>query len=122
MAKRRTIQERQIDAVIKANLNRWGNQVIFDAKENTRVDNDVLRPSINYRVKPDTVITFVQRIYGKWITPKNVPMPKKPSSQRKSPPYNALQIEIDKTKSEATEIIVKNLVDLLKSPVVTKKK
>lgn len=121
MAKRRTIQERQIDAIIKQNLNRWGNQVRFDAQANTRVDDDKLRPSINYRVRPDTIITFVQNKYGKWITPKNVPMPKGRPTVYPTPPYNALAIEIDKDKPELIKIIKKDLIDLLKSPIVTKK-
>lgn len=122
MAKRRTIQQREIDKKTNLNLNRWGNQVRFEAKENTRVDNDVLRPSINYQVKPDTVITFFQKKYGKFITPKNVQMPKNAGKNRPSPPYNALKIEIDKTISEAKAIYVKDMIDLLKSPILTQKK
>jgi len=107
-----------VDAIIKRQLNYLGAQIRFEAKQLTRVDENNLKPSINFFVKPYTQLNFTQNIYGKWITPNNVPMPKRESKQGAypSPPYNALRITIDDMKPEGVEHIKKELTDYLLSP------
>jgi hypothetical protein len=102
------------------NLNRWANQVRFEAQANTRVDDDKLRPSINYKAKKFNEITFVQNKYGKYITPKNVKFDRKDKNYP-SPPFNALRIEIDKGKPELIKDIMKDIKSLLLSPIITKR-
>lgn len=95
MAKRRTKEQIDADKIIKKQLNDLGEVIYEQAKDNSRVDTGRLRDSVNYMVKPDTVLTVAQVYYGKYQQP------------------NELQMAIDRNIDETINLIVTEIVDEL---------
>ena len=93
MAKRRTRQQIDADKIIKAQLNELGEKVYQQAKNNSRVDTGRLRDSVNYMVKPDTVLTVAQVFYGRFQDP------------------NELEVAINANVDETINLVVKEIVD-----------
>lgn len=93
MAKRRTRQQIDADKIIKAQLNELGEKVFQQARNNSRVDTGRLRDSVNYMVKPDTVLTVAQVFYGKFQEP------------------NELEVAINNNVDETINLVVKEIVD-----------
>lgn len=97
MAKRRTREQIDADKIIKKELNVMGENIYQYAKTNSRVDTGRLRDSVNYMVKPDTVLTVAQVYYGAYQDP------------------NELQVAINEYVDEATNLIVTEITDQLTS-------
>jgi len=93
VAKRRTRQQIDADKIIKAQLNELGEKVFQQARNNSRVDTGRLRDSVNYMVKPDTVLTVAQVFYGKFQEP------------------NELEVAINNNLDETINLVVKEIVD-----------
>lgn len=93
MAKRRTRQQIDADKIIKAQLNELGEKVYQQARNNSRVDTGRLRDSVNYMVKPDTVLTVAQVFYGRFQNP------------------NELEVAINNNVDETINLVVKEIVD-----------
>lgn len=120
MAKRKTVQEKEVEKLTIEALNGLGRAITVTssrASKISKLQKDHLRDSANYRVKPYDVLTVSQNFYGRYNTPKGQPTPKDRSNIKNTPLRNA----IAKLKPEATTVFMKNMVDLLKSPIVTKK-
>ena len=96
MAKRRTRQQIDADKIIKAQLNELGEKVFQQAKNNSRVDTGRLRDSVNYMVKPDTVLTVAQVFYGRFQDP------------------NELEVAINNNVDETINLVVKEIVDQIR--------
>lgn len=109
--KRKTVQEKEVEKIMTNHLNEIGKIVTEDAAKNSRVRTGDLRDSQNYRVRPYNVLTVSQNFYGKYLFPKG-----KDSGEK-----NPLQISIKKNVPEGVKLIVKDMIDLLKSPVQLKK-
>lgn len=88
-------------------LNELGKIVTGESSKTSRVRTGDLRDSQNYRVRPYNVLNLSQNIYGKdlFLRGKN------------SGEKNALMVSIKKNVPEQTNLIVKDLVDLLVSPI-----
>lgn len=95
MAKRRTKEQISADKIIKAKLNELGDLVYEQAKSKSRVDTGRLRDSVNYMVKPDTVLTVAQVYYGKYQDP------------------NELQVAIDENIDNTINVVVTEIIDEL---------
>ena len=93
MAKRRTRQQIDADKIIKAQLNELGEKVFQQARNNSRVDTGRLRDSVNYMVKPDTVLTVAQVFYGRFQDP------------------NELEVAINANVDETINLVVKEILD-----------
>lgn len=103
MAKRRSREQIDADKIIKAHLNELGEKVYQQATETSRRDTGRLQDEQNYRVQPDTVLTFGQMQYGKWNYPKGVTSGEK----------NALLIAINDHLEDATAIIIESITDAI---------
>jgi hypothetical protein len=66
MAKRRSREQIDADKIIKEYLNELGEKVYQQATETSRRDTGRLQDEQNYKVQPDTVLTFGQMVYGQW--------------------------------------------------------
>ncbi len=120
MAKRLTIQEKEIRKLIAERLNELGRKITVTSSRNSKVSKlqkAHLRDSANYKVKPFDTLTVAQFRYGKWNTPKGQPTPSDRSNIKNTPLRNA----IEEFVNEETKIFVKDMIDLLKSPIVNKK-
>lgn len=106
MAKRRSSQQIKTDQIIKKNLNVLGEKIYRKARRITRVQTGRLKGSINYRVKPDTVLTFTQVGYGADVRPSGV----------NSGETDALLITIKEMIPEGIEIIKKDLIESILYP------
>ena len=106
MAKRRTSEQIKADQIIKKNLNILGEKMYKQARKITRVRTGRLKGSINYRVKPDTVLTFTQVAYGADVRPAGV----------NSGETDALLITIKALIPEGVEIIKKDLTESILYP------
>jgi len=93
VAKRRTRQQIDADKIIKAQLNELGEKVFQQARNNSRVDTGRLRDSVNYMVKPDTVLTVAQVFYGRFQDP------------------NELEVAINANVDETINLVVKEILD-----------
>jgi hypothetical protein len=93
VAKRRTRKQIDADKIIKAQLNELGEKVFQQAKNNSRVDTGRLRDSVNYMVKPDTVLTVAQVFYGRFQEP------------------NELEVAINNNVDETINLVVKEILD-----------
>ena len=69
-----------------------------------------------YRVKPFDTLTVAQFRYGKWNTPKGQATPKNRSNIKNTPLRNAIEENVN----DETKIFVKDMIDLLKAPIVKK--
>lgn len=112
MAKRKTIQEKEIEKLTTKHLDSIGESVSKDAAKMSRVLTGDLRDSQNYRTKPFNVLTVSQNYYGKGLFLKG----------QNSGVKNALTVSIKKNVPNGINIFVKDMIDLLKSPVTLKKK
>lgn len=101
MAKRRTKEQISSDKIIKKHLNELGEKVYLQAAETSRRATGRLQDEQNYQVKPDTVLTFGQMVYGKWNYPKG----------KESGEKNALLISINDHLEDATAIIIESIKD-----------
>lgn len=120
MPKRKTAEQREIEAIMKKQLDELGRKITVVAGRNSKVSKlqkDHLRDSGNWRVRPYNVLTVSQNFYGKYNTPKGKPTPKDRSNIKDTPMLNAIREFVPET----TKVIVKDLVDLLMSPVMNKK-
>jgi len=121
MAKRNTIQEKEIEKIITKHLNDLGRIIIVNSSRNSKVSKlqkNHLRDSGNFRVKPYNVLTVSQFAYGKYNTPKGKLTPQNRGNIKDTPLRNSIR----DNAGEQTKILIKDLVDLLKSPIVTKRK
>ena len=119
MAKRKTIQEKEIEKITKDSLNELGRLVSVVAARNSKVSKlqkNHLRDSLNYRVRPFDTLTISQFRYGKWNTPKGKPTPKDRSNIKDTPILNAIEEYVPNAK----KVFIKNIADLLKSPIKKK--
>ena len=103
MAKRRTKEQINVDKIIKKHLNELGELVYNQAVQTSRRDTGRLQDEQNYRVQPDTVLTFAQMQYGKYNYPKGVESGEK----------NALLIAINDHLEDATAIIIESITDAI---------
>jgi hypothetical protein len=71
MAKRRSREQIDADKIIKEYLNELGEKVYQQATETSRRDTGRLQDEQNYKVQPDTVLTFGQMVYGNGTTKRN---------------------------------------------------
>ena len=116
MAKRLTIKEKEVRKRITERLNELGRKITVTSSRNSKVSKlqkEHLRDSANYRVKPFDTLTVAQSFYGKYNTPKGQPTPKDRRNIENTPLRNAIAEFVD----EETKIFVKDMVDLLKSPI-----
>jgi hypothetical protein len=72
MAKRRSREQIDADKIIKEYLNELGEKVYQQATETSRRDTGRLQDEQNYKVQPDTVLTFGQMVYGNGTTQKEL--------------------------------------------------
>jgi len=106
MAKRRTKAQIQSDQIIKKNLEVLGAEIYKVTKRRTRVLTGSLKKSINYGVKPDTVLTFYQNDYGADVRPTG----------ETSGPTDALLITIKELLPAGIEVIKKDLTESIMFP------
>ncbi len=119
MAKRKTIQEKEIEKITKDSLNELGRLVAVVTARNSKVSKlqkNHLRDSVNYRVRPYDTLTISQFRYGKWNTPKGKPTPKDRSNIKDTPVLNAIAEHVQNAK----KVYIKSIADLLKSPIKKK--
>ena len=102
MAKRRTKSQITADQIIKKNLNVLGDKIYRQTRRQTRVLTGALKNSINYAVKPDTVLTVFQLNYGSDVHPKK--------QYDKGQP-DALLIAVKELVPPQTEVIKKELTE-----------
>jgi len=117
--KRKTIQEKEIEKITKDSLNDLGRKVSVITARNSKVSKiqkEHLRDSLNYRVKPFDTLIVSQFRYGKWNTPKGKVTPQDRSNIKDTPILNA----IEEFVPEAKKVFVKNMKDLLISPIKKK--
>jgi hypothetical protein len=103
MARRRSRQQIDADQIIKKHLNELGELVYQQATETSRRDTGRLQDEQNYMVRPDTVLTFGQMVYGQWNYPKGITSGEK----------NALLIAINDHLEDATAIIIESITDAI---------
>ena len=103
MAKRRSKEQIDVDKIIKKHLNELGEKVYQQATDTSRRDTGRLQDEQNYRVQPDTVLTFGQMFYGKYNYPKGIESGEK----------NALLIAINDHLEDATAIIIESITDAI---------
>lgn len=111
MAKRKTIQEKEIEKLTKQHLDSIGEIITTESAKMSRVRTGDLRDSQNFRTRPFNVLTVSQNFYGKWQYLKG----------KNSGDKNALEVSIKQNLPDGVKLFVKDMVDLLKSPIVTKK-
>lgn len=103
MAKRRTREQIDADKIIKQHLNELGEKVYLQAVETSRRDTGRLQDEQNYKVQPDTVLTFGQMHYGQYNYPKGQTAGEK----------NALLIAINENIEDTTKIIITSITDAI---------
>lgn len=116
MAKRKTIQEKEVEKITRDSLDKLGRTVSIMTARNSKVSNlqkNHLRDSINYRVKPFDTLIVTQFRYGKWNTPKGKATPQNRSNLRDTPILNAIETYVPTAK----KVFVKSIKDLLKAPI-----
>ena len=119
MAKRLTIQEKEVRKLITERLRALGKKIRITTARNSKVSNFQkrhLRDSVKAVVDPYDTLVITQYVYGKYNTPKGHPTPADRSNIKNTPLRNA----INEFVNEETKIFVKDMVDLLKSPIVKK--
>ena len=119
MAKRKTIQEKEIEKITKDSLNELGRTISVVTARNSKVSKlqkNHLRDSLNYRVRPYDTLTISQFRYGKWNTPKGKTTPKDRSNIKDTPVLNAINEHVPNAK----KVYIKSIADLLKSPIKKK--
>lgn len=119
MARRKTIQEKEIEKITKDSLNELGRKISVVTARNSKVSKlqkSHLRDSVNYRVKPFDTLTVSQFRYGKWNTPKGKPTPQDRSNIKDTPILNA----INQYLPNAKKVYAKSIRDLLVAPIKKK--
>ena len=119
MAKRLTIQEKEVRKRITERLNELGRKIVVYTSSNSKVSDlqkDHLKDSQEHWVKPYDTLNVSQKWYGKYNTPKGQPTPADRSNIKNTPLRNA----INEFVNEETKIFIKDMIDLLKSPIVKK--
>lgn len=119
MAKRKTIQEKEIERITRDSLNELGRLVSVVTARNSKVSKlqkNHLRDSLNYRVRPFDTLTISQFRYGKWNTPKGKATPQDRSNIKDTPILNAIAQHVPNAK----KVYIKSIADLLKSPIKKK--
>jgi len=117
MPRRKTIQEKEIEALFKVHLDKLGDVISKDSAKHSKKRTGDLIDSQNYRTRPYNTLTVSQNFYGKYNTPKGKPTPKDRSNIKDTPLKNS----IAKNVPPGVTVLVKDMIDLLKSPIVTKK-
>lgn len=115
MAKRKSIQQQQIEKVTKTNLNKLGEKIIADSAKNSKVRTGDLRDSQNFRVRPYDTLTVTQNFYGKYNTPKGKKTPANRDNIKDTPLRNA----VEKHTPDAVKVYIQEMKDLLISPIIT---
>lgn len=100
---RRSKDQLKADRIIKAQLLKFGEDVLDKAVPISRRDTGRLQDEMNFRVVKDTQLVFAQMYYGAFNFPKG-----KDSGEK-----NALKIVIDDNIKENTNTIIKNINDVL---------
>lgn len=118
MPKRKSIQQQEVENLTKKALNMMGEQISQDSAKNSKKRTGDLIDSQNYRVKPYNVLTVSQNFYGKYNTPKGKPTPKNRNNIKDTPLKNAIK----KFKQPGVDVFIKDMIDLLKSPIVTNRR
>jgi hypothetical protein len=116
MAKRLTIQEKEVRKLITERLRALGKKIRVTTARSSKVskfNKRHLRDSVKSVVDPYDTLVITQYVYGKYNTPKGQPTPKDRSNIENTPLRNAIAEFVD----EETKIFVKDMVDLLKSPI-----
>ena len=103
MAKRRTREQIDADQIIKEKLNELGEKVYQQAVATSRRKDGRLQDEQNYKVQPDTVLTFGQMHYGQYNYPKGATSGDK----------NALLIAINENIEDTTKIIITSITDAI---------
>lgn len=119
MAKRITVQEKEIRQTITDELNALGRKVSVMTARNSKVSKlqkNHLRDSLNYRVKPYDTLTISQFHYGKYNTPKGKATPKDRRNLKDTPLNNAIEEYVP----ESVKVITKNITDLLTKSIIKK--
>lgn len=110
MPKRKTIQEKETEKIITKHLDKLGEVITIESAKTSRVRTGDLRDSQNYRTRPFNVLTVSQNFYGKHLFLKGKDSGKK----------NALVVSVKKNVPLGIKVLIKDMVDLLKSPIVKK--
>ena len=117
MGRRKTIQEKQIEQAMKKTLDELGRKITVISSRNSKVSKlqkDHLRDSANWRVKPFNVLNVSQNYYGKYNTPKGQATPNDRSNITNTPLLNAIRDCVP----EGVNVIVKDLIDILKAQII----
>jgi hypothetical protein len=117
MAARKTIQQKEVEALTKNSLLELGRLIKVVTARNSKVSKlqkDHLRDSIGRAVKPFNVLILSQKFYGQFNTPKGQQTPKNRTNLTDTPMENAIQEYLP----DATNVYIKNMIDLLISPIV----
>lgn len=120
MAKRKTIEEKELDKIMTETLDKAGRKITVVAARNSKVSKlqkDHLRDSLNWRVRPADTLTVSQKYYGKFNTPKGKSTPKDRSNIEDTPLKNAIKEFVP----EAKNIYVQGVIDVLKKQILTNK-
>ncbi len=120
MAKRITVEEKEIRKLTIDSLNELGRKITVVSSRNSKISKlqkEHLRDSANYRVKPYDTLIVSQTFYGKYNTPKGKATPKDRTNIKDTPILNA----INEFVPEAKKLFIRDMVDLLKSPITKKK-
>ena len=120
MAKRLTIQEKEVRKLITERLRELGKKIRVTTARNSKISKFQkrhLRDSVKSVVDPHDTLVITQYVYGKYNTPKGQATPADRSNIKNTPLRNA----IEEFVNEETKIFVKDMVDLLKSPITKKK-
>lgn len=118
MAKRKTVQEKELDRLMVKTLDEAGRKITVIAARNSKVSKlqkDHLRDSLNWRVRPADTLTVSQKYYGKFNTPKGRPTPKDRRNIEDTPLKNAIKEFVP----EAKNIYIQGVVDIIKKSIVT---
>ena len=108
MAAKKTIQQKQIEKLTKESLDNLGLLISKDAAKLSRVRTGDLRDSQNFRTRPFNVLTMSQNFYGQYQFLKGK------TSGKKDPLIAAIDLNL----TEGVNLYVKNMIDLLTSPIV----
>jgi hypothetical protein len=108
MAARKTLQQKEVEQLNRTSLDELGSLISKDASNFSRVRTGDLRDSQNFRTKPFNVLTVSENFYGQYQFLKGK------KSGNKDPLQEAININI----TEGVNLYVKNMIDLLISPIV----
>lgn len=116
MAKRKTIQQTQIEQLTKDTMNDLGRKITVVTARRSKVSKLVkshLRDSVNWRVRPADTVTISQFFYGKYNTPKGQATPSDRANIQNTPLKNAINDFVE----DAKKVYIKEMRDLLFQPI-----